>query len=262
MFGYHIKDKKNIKYIKEYNCNLIQLFADELKTYKNIHINKVVHSSFIINISHPFSINNFNTLICIKEIKEAIKYKAIGYVLHMGKIKTKINMTPEQAIENMIKLLCYLCTILKLNKTKKFTLYLELLSGQKNDISYMIIDDNKFISLYYLNNIIKKYSILKNLKYCIDTCHIFTSGYDIRTKTNFKKYISQFNKYININNIGLIHLNDSYYELNSRLDKHENIGYGKIGKNLIFIYEYFNKHNIPIIMEVPDVKKSMEILKK
>lgn len=126
----------------------------------------------------------------------------------------------------------------------------------------MIIDDNKFISLYYLNNIIKKYSILKNLKYCIDTCHIFTSGYDIRTKTNFKKYISQFNKYININNIGLIHLNDSYYELNSRLDKHENIGYGKIGKNLIFIYEYFNKHNIPIIMEVPDVKKSMEILKK
>lgn len=64
---------------------------------------------------------------------------------------------------------------------------------------------------------------------CVDTCHIFAAGYDIRTTDAYKKVIDEFDEVIGLDFLFLFHLNDSKRELGSRVDRHEHIGSGKIG---------------------------------
>ena len=270
MFGFHLKENtlNEINKLKKYKCNLIQIFPDELEEVNPIltknkitDLNYIIHSSFIINISQPFRPKSYTVLKCIEEIKEAMKYNSIGYVLHVGIVRKKIKMTQQQAFNNMVNSLTYISKFFDLHKNKKFTLYLELLAGSENDIIYNLIDDNKHLSLKYFNDLISKNKYLKNLKYCLDTCHIFASGVHLDKKEVFQKYILDFNKYIGIDKIGLIHLNDSFYEFDTRKDKHEILGQGFIGKNLKYIFEIFYKLKVPIIIEVGNVDENMKLIK-
>ena len=64
---------------------------------------------------------------------------------------------------------------------------------------------------------------------CVDTCHIFASGYDIRSRDEYEKTIEQLDVHAGIENVGAFHLNDSKRPLGSRVDRHEHIGKGQIG---------------------------------
>ncbi|MCD4699670.1 MAG: deoxyribonuclease IV, partial [Phycisphaerae bacterium] len=64
---------------------------------------------------------------------------------------------------------------------------------------------------------------------CLDTCHIFAAGYDIRTPDAYRKTMAEFDKVIGLGKLPAIHLNDSVRELGSRVDRHAHIGQGKIG---------------------------------
>ena len=86
----------------------------------------------------------------------------------------------------------------------------------------------------------------------LDTCHLFTSGYDISNKEALENTLSSFDKIVGLENLKLIHLNDSQGELNSKKDRHEHIGLGKIGPEgfkAIVNHDYLK--NIPMIMETP-----------
>jgi deoxyribonuclease-4 len=85
---------------------------------------------------------------------------------------------------------------------------------------------------------------------CLDTCHIFAAGYDIRTKASYRKTMRQFDSIIGLNHLYLIHLNDSKRELGSRVDRHMHIGKGCIGLDA-FRYLMNDKKlwNIPKIIE-------------
>lgn len=271
MLGFNIKDVKlnELNKLKKNNCNLAQVFPENTKQLYNLinehklkDINYIVHSSFLINISQTFNKQSYTVIKCIEEIKEALKYNALGYVLHSGVIQTKHYTTQQQAFTNMIKTLLYISKYFKLDKNDKFTLYLELLAGSENDIIYKIDDTNKYLSLNFFNKIIQKYPSLNNLKYCLDTCHIFAAGYDIKTSVGFKQFLEDFDKYIGLNKIGLIHLNDSYYDYNTRKDRHAILGKGFIGENLKNIFITFYKMNIPLIIEVKDITKNMKLIKK
>jgi deoxyribonuclease-4 len=77
--------------------------------------------------------------------------------------------------------------------------------------------------------------IIENSKYperlgvCVDTCHIFAAGYDIRTRKAYDKTFAEFDRLVGIDKIHLFHLNDSKKGLGSRVDRHEHIGKGHIG---------------------------------
>jgi deoxyribonuclease IV len=64
---------------------------------------------------------------------------------------------------------------------------------------------------------------------CIDTCHVFAAGYDIRTRDGYEKTIDEVDKHVGIENVGAFHLNDSKRGLGSRVDRHQHIGEGEIG---------------------------------
>ena len=65
---------------------------------------------------------------------------------------------------------------------------------------------------------------------CIDTCHVFAAGYDIRSRPGYERMVDEIETFVGIENVGAFHLNDSKKPLGSRVDRHEHIGKGQIGR--------------------------------
>ena len=78
------------------------------------------------------------------------------------------------------------------------------------------------------------------------------AGYDLRTKDAAKKTMKEFDDTVGIENLKILHLNDSKGELNSNRDRHDHIGLGEIGKDgLGEVIKIMNKNKIPIVLETP-----------
>lgn len=128
---------------------------------------------------------------------------------------------------------------------------------QNDNLPYLILENSaggggsigsKFKEL---GEILKKANNPR-IKICLDTCHGFAAGYDVKTKEGLERTLAEFDKEIGLENLVAIHANDTKFDLGSGKDRHENIGEGFIGKegfsNLIN-----NEHlkNVPFILEVP-----------
>jgi deoxyribonuclease-4 len=93
---------------------------------------------------------------------------------------------------------------------------------------------------------------MKRFGVCFDTCHAFTSGYEMQTAATAKKTLEDFANLVGIKNIKLIHLNDSQGKIGCGIDVHEHIGLGHIGKKgLEYCSKFAKSNNIPIILETP-----------
>ncbi|MFA5954167.1 MAG: deoxyribonuclease IV [Patescibacteria group bacterium] len=107
------------------------------------------------------------------------------------------------------------------------------------------------------------------LNVCLDTQHLFASGYDIRTPQALTKTINQFDQVIGLKKLKLFHGNDSKKDLGSHVDRHENIGKGKLGKKTFAaIIAEPRLKNTNLILETPrddkgtEIKKELRLLKQ
>ena len=133
---------------------------------------------------------------------------------------------------------------------------LENTAGQKNSVGS---------DFTQLEEIFSKCKPSKKFGICLDTCHAFVAGYDLRTKEDVTKAIKKFDDSIGLENLKILHLNDSKGELNSKRDRHDHIGLGAIGKEgLGEIVKIMNKNNIPIVLETPidDIRDDFENISK
>jgi deoxyribonuclease-4 len=96
---------------------------------------------------------------------------------------------------------------------------------------------------------------------CLDTAHMFATGYDIKTKEGFKKTIKLISDTVGKKSIKLIHANDSKIELGGKRDRHDHIGYGKIGKE--GFENMMAEFNLDFILETEHdkVKEDIDTLK-
>lgn len=263
MIGVHISSeisqlKKESQRIKKHGFKIIQLFLDPIQNinlyYDFIeYVNKhnliiVVHTPYTLNIS-----SNFNPYIWwLKYILQQIKFVQMfenkGLILHLGK---KLNLTKNIALDNMEKYLLYI-----FENTTSCNILIETSSGQGSEMCYKLEDLAVFV-----NRLIKKLSTpdKKRFGICLDTCHIFSAGYDISTKNKFNMFMSKFDKLIGIDKIKLVHLNDSKYPLGSKKDRHESLGKGYIGDILYYIANFFIKKNISVVLETPFDNHAEEI---
>lgn len=98
------------------------------------------------------------------------------------------------------------------------------------------------------------------LAVCLDTCHIFAAGYDLRTPEAYAFTFSEFDRIIGLDKIKCIHCNDSKKPFESRGDRHEEIGLGEIGPvafQCLVNDERFE--NVPIVVETPEAETMHEI---
>ncbi len=205
------------------------------KAIKETGIITVVHSSYLINIGNPEkekrekSLNAF-----IDEIKRCDKLDVPFFVFHPG---SHLGSGEEKCIEYIAESL----NIAIEETNPKVKILLETTAGQGTNIGY------KF---EHLRDIIGKVKYPDKLGICVDTCHIFAAGYDI--KNNWDKVKEELFNIIGKEKIFVFHLNDSKMPFASRKDRHEQIGKGYIGEEALRKI-FFDKHfeNLPFILETP-----------
>jgi deoxyribonuclease-4 len=101
--------------------------------------------------------------------------------------------------------------------------------------------------------IIDKVEDKSRIGVCIDTCHLFVSGYNIRTKEAYDKTWNEFDKIVGREFLMGMHINDSKPDLGTKVDRHESLGKGKIGIDAFkFIANDSRMDNIPLVLETPD----------
>ena len=267
LFGAHINSElTNItletQKLQRFHCNLVQLFVQPLSTknkvyyegfrlhLKNNKLHCVVHASYTINLAKQWDSYTPHVQAFINEIETASFIGAFGIVVHMGK---QLDLSLQDAYNNMFTSLIYVH-----NKTKhtNVKILLETSTGQGSELCYKLED------LAYFYNKFAKHKlsgVSERFKLCLDTCHIFAAGYDLRNKKLVKAYIESFDSLIGLQYVSLIHLNDSRNDLESHVDRHENLGDGYIGSEGLKAWvSYFKKLGVPFVLETPgDYKKAV-----
>ena len=97
---------------------------------------------------------------------------------------------------------------------------------------------------------------------CIDTCHVFAAGYDIRTRDGYERMIDDVERHVGLDSVAAFHLNDSKKPLGSRVDRHEHIGEGEIGLDAFrFVLNDRRFAKIPKVIETPKTVETESDLK-
>jgi deoxyribonuclease-4 len=134
--------------------------------------------------------------------------------------------------------------------TKGVTAVIENTAGQGSNLGY---------SFDHLAQIIAQVEDKSRVGVCIDTCHTYSAGYDLKTEAGYRQTWREFDEVVGANYLCAIHLNDTKKELRSRVDRHENLGLGFLGKELfIRMMKDARFENIPIILETPETDKWAE----
>ncbi|MDZ7265160.1 MAG: deoxyribonuclease IV, partial [candidate division KSB1 bacterium] len=136
-------------------------------------------------------------------------------------------------------------------------LLLESTAGQGTSLGYRFDQ---------LQQILEQVPHSERLGVCLDTCHAFAAGYDIRTRTAYEHTLGEFDRIIGLKNLGAIHLNDSMKPLGSRIDRHTTIGDGQIGLDAFrFLMNDDRLAHVPKILEIPGdlmtFKQNIKLLK-
>lgn len=212
-------------------------FRKKLTASKIDKFATVAHMPYLPNLSSP-EVDPFarsvNSL--IDEIKRCSKLGIPYIVAHLGSHK---GQGDKKGIEMLIKAF----TKAAKDTSDDVMILLENTAGQKNSVGS---------DLDQLASILSQLKPVKRFGICLDTCHAFAAGYDMRTEKEASSLLEKLNKTIGFENLKILHLNDSRGELGCNLDRHEHIGLGKIGeKGLSYIIKAINRKKIPIILETP-----------
>ncbi|MDD3480837.1 MAG: deoxyribonuclease IV [Patescibacteria group bacterium] len=217
---------------------------EEIERFKEKAKNKGItdifgHSIYLINLAteNPYVYtNSINSLISGLTLAENAGFS--GVVTHVG---SHVGAGYETGIKQVVNALIQTLATTK----EKIPILLETDAGSGNKIGCKFSDIAEIISKVDSGAI----------RVCLDTCHIFASGYDIRSKAGLNETLEEFDREIGLEKLALIHLNDSKGDLGSNIDRHEIIGEGKIGlESFGRIINHPKLKHLPGIVETPDNK--------
>ena len=124
-------------------------------------------------------------------------------------------------------------------------LLLETTAGQGTNLGY---------SFEHLRDVIAMSKYPERFGVCLDTCHVFAAGYDIRTEADCDATFNKFDEIIGLDRLNAFHINDAKSEYQSRVDRHEHIAEGNIGATAFsYILNDSRFEKIPLIIETPDM---------
>ena len=231
------------------------LFEQDIQTFKQTWKKSsvqsiIAHASYLLNIGSPNEETEKKSLEALEiEFARCADLTIPYLVIHPG---SHTNTDEESCLMRISKNIDKLLT-----KIPHGTILLETMAGQGSQVGY---------TFEQLATIIKLSTHKKRIGICFDTCHAFSAGYDFRTEKTYKLMWEHFDATIGINKLKAFHINDSQKDLGSRVDRHTDIGKGRIGLEafgLLFNDPAF--FDVPKILETPkadlvDDKKNMEVL--
>ncbi|MCP4256313.1 MAG: deoxyribonuclease IV [Planctomycetes bacterium] len=196
------------------------------------------HDSYLINLGHPE--------------KEGLEKSRDAFLDEMKRCEqlglTMLNFHPGSHLKKIEEDACLKRIAesinIALDKTSGVTAVIENTAGQGTNMGFRF---------EHLAAIIENVEDKDRVGVCLDTCHTFTAGYDLRTKKTFKATMDEFDKVVGIKYLRGMHLNDSKPDLGARVDRHHSIGKGKLGvEPFRFIMNDKRFDEIPMVLETID----------
>lgn len=207
-------------------------------TLKETKIESVTaHASYLINLASPNTVTRTRSISALKKELECCDALGIKYlVLHPGS-------HVKQGVEKGLQFIVSGIDAALENFDGKTMLLLETMAGQGSSLGG---------SFEEINFIRKNSSFTKKIGVCFDTCHVFAAGYDLRKKTEYEKVFKEFDKKIGLSHLKVFHINDSKKDFNSRVDRHEHVGEGKLGiEAFSLLFNDARFFDLPKILETP-----------
>ena len=202
------------------------------------------HDGYLINLGHPDkeALEKSRKAFC----DEMLRAEQLGLSLLNFHPGSHLNAIP---VDECLRRISESIN-LALEKTEGVTAVIENTAGQGSNLGF---------SFVHLAQIIDKVKDKRRVGVCLDTCHTYSAGYDLKTETGYLQTWKEFDEVVGAHYLRAIHLNDTKKELGSRVDRHENLGLGFLTKE-VFIRMIHDPRfeNIPIILETPDSTKWAE----
>jgi len=207
------------------------------------------HDSYLINLGHPDEeklLKSRNAFIDELERCEQLGLDRLNF--HPGSHLKEISEDESMAkVSESINI--------ALDKTNGVKAVIENTAGQGSNLGY---------SFEQLAQIIDKVEDKSRVGICIDTCHMFVAGYDIRTRETYDKTWNSFGDIVGFEYLMGMHINDSKPPLGSKKDRHHSLGEGEIGLDAFrFLMNDERMDNIPLVLETIDSsiwKQEIELL--
>ena len=222
--------EENVKGFKE-NCERYGFSMDHV----------MPHDSYLINLGHPEKAKlekSRNAFLDELQRCEQLGIKLLNF--HPGNHLNK--HSPEECLSTISDSINW-----ALGKTADVTAVIENTAGQGTAMGFRFEQ---------LAKIIAGVNDKSRVGVCIDTCHAYAAGYDFSTKEGFQQTFDTFSQTVGFEYLKGMHLNDSKKALGSRVDRHDNIGEGKIGSlgfELLMNDQRFD--GIPMILETPNTDR-------
>lgn len=240
-------------------CNTIQIFTKSSRGWRDKHLKEseimafheakkktgidpvISHCSYLINLASPDRKLYEKSIDSMFNEMERCESLGIAYlVVHPGSHKESGELSGIEKIAEAINILH--------RRTAGFRIkiLLETTAGQGTNLGYRFEQ---------IASIIEKMEEKSRIGLCLDTCHVFAAGYELRTKDGYRKIFQDIEEIMGMERLMAIHLNDSQNDCGSRVDRHEHIGKGMIGKEPFrWIMNDERFKNIPKIIETPKVE--------
>lgn len=212
----------------------------------------VVHAPYIINLANRSKPESFAFAkeFLIEELRRTAAFGAKLLVLHPG---AHVGNGPEYGMESLLE---GLDDVLSQDGTD-VTICLETMAGKGSEIG---------TSFEFFAEFFKKTAHPERIGVCLDTCHVHDAGYDV---TDASALLDEFDRFIGLEHLKVVHLNDSKNPRGAHKDRHDNLGYGAIGFEALCRFAHEPRlDEIPIVLETPWVgekppyKKEIEMLRK
>lgn len=237
-------------------CDVIQLFTKNSTQWKGRSIKKeeetlfkkaaketgvepvAVHDSYLINLAAPDEVLWERSIEAFYQEMIRTETLCIPYlVTHPGSHRDSGEAAGLKKVATVINILH------KRAAGFKVIILIETTAGQGTSLGYRFEQ---------IRDLFDQLTEPDRVGVCLDTCHIFAAGYDIRDEGSYNKTMEEFDRIIGIKKIRLFHLNDSLKEFSSRVDRHQHIGKGFIGiEGFRLILNDSRFSDIPKVLETP-----------
>lgn len=216
----------------------IKAFKENCEKYDFKPFQILPHDSYLINLGHPE--------------KESLEKSRTSFLDEMQRCEQlgldRLNFHPGSHLKIISEEECLSRIAESINfvlyKTKGVSAVIENTAGQGSNMGY------KFEQIRF---IIDKVEDKSRVGVCIDTCHAYTAGYDIKSPQGYVETFSSFEKIIGLKYLKGMHFNDTKKELATRVDRHDSIGKGFLGEDVFrMLMNDTRLDNMPLILETPD----------
>lgn len=196
------------------------------------------HDKYLINLGSPDDEKLEKSRVSfLDEMKRCEQLGLVMLNFHPGSHLKEIS--PEDCLDRIAESIN-----LALSQTSGVTAVIECTAGQGSNLGY---------EFEHLAHIISKVEDKSRVGVCIDTCHAYSAGYDLKSEEGYRKTWEDFDRIVGKDYLRAIHLNDDKRECGSRIDRHEEIGKGTLGEEFFVRFMKDPRFdNMPIILETPN----------